>query len=305
MSAVGAEPVGPGTGDDLAGALQALAGRAPVLLALDFDGVCAPLVDDPAASRMLPGTREALVALAGRGLRVALVSGRALASLVDAASPEPGWLVVGGHGAEVGAEAGAEVGAAVTGDEPAGPLDPADPVDAAADPGAASLALLDERQAAVLVEITAELEALVAAVLADSPGASGATVEHKPTGVVLHTRRADPETALHLTERVVEDLGTREGVHLRRGHDVVELSVVTADKGSALQGLRARTGAAAVLYAGDDVTDEDAFAVLDPAAGDVGVKVGPGPTAAGFRVAAPEDVTVLLRRLLEALPAGT
>ncbi|WP_340291031.1 trehalose-phosphatase, partial [Aquipuribacter hungaricus] len=316
-------PVGPGVEDGLAAALQALAGRAPVLLALDFDGVCAPLVDDPAASRMLPGTREALLALAGRGLRVALVSGRALASLVEAASPEPGWLVVGGHGAEVGAEVGAVVAddevAAVEqvgtpADEPAGPsgpsgpLDPADPVDAAADPGAASLALLDERQAAVLVEITAELEALVASVLADAPGrtgATGATVEHKPTGVVLHTRRADPETALHLTERVVEDLGTREGVHLRRGHDVVELSVVTADKGSALQGLRARTGAAAVLYAGDDVTDEDAFAVLDPAAGDVGVKVGTGPTAAGYRVAAPEDVTVLLRRLLEALPART
>ena len=79
--------------------------------------------------------------------------------------------------------------------------------------------------------------------------------------------------------------------------------MVTADKGSALQGLRARTGAAAVLYAGDDVTDEDAFAVLDAGAGDVGVKVGPGPTVAAGWVGSPEDVTALLRRLLELLPA--
>ena len=41
-------------------AVVAVAGREPLLVALDFDGVCAPLVDDPAESRMLPGTREAL-----------------------------------------------------------------------------------------------------------------------------------------------------------------------------------------------------------------------------------------------------
>ncbi len=79
--------------------------------------------------------------------------------------------------------------------------------------------------------------------------------------------------------------------------------VVGADKGTAVQALRARTGAAAVLYAGDDVTDEDALAVLDAAAGDVGVKVGPGATAAGHRVGSPEQVTAMLARLADLLPA--
>jgi trehalose-phosphatase len=121
--------------------------------------------------------------------------------------------------------------------------------------------------------------------------------------VVLHTRLADPETSLHTTETVLEGPGTRAGVHVKLGKDVVELAVLQADKGTALQELRERTGAVAVLYAGDDVTDEDAFAVLDPARGDVGVKVGSGATAAAHRVGSPEDVTAVLERLVDLVVA--
>lgn len=264
----------------LESALTIFAGRGSLLVALDFDGVCAPLVDDPATSRMLPGTRAALGRLEESGCRVALVSGRSLASLVQVADPEPGWLVVGGHGAEVmdqipGEEVPGDQGAGEQGAEAAGDT---------------AVALLDPDQAALLVELTAEVEAVVA----DAPGAA---VEHKPTAVVLHTRLADPETALHATERVLEGPGTRPGVHVKRGHDVVELAVLRADKGTALRALRDRTGVSAVLYAGDDVTDEDAFAALDADAGDVIIKVGPGATLAAHRVGVPEDVTAVLDRL--------
>lgn len=267
---------GPGRSPEagLDAALAAFAARVPVLVALDFDGVCAPIVDDPTASRMLAGTRAAVGRLEDAGCRVALVSGRSLAGpsgLVAVADAPPGWLLVGGHGAEV--------------------------PDGAADPGTEAVQLLDEDQAALLVEISAEVEAVV-------DGAPGTAVEHKPTAVVLHTRLADPETALHTTEAVLEGPGARPGVHVKRGKDVVELAVLQADKGSAVQRLRARTAAAAVLYAGDDVTDEDAFGVLDPASGDVGVKVGPGDTAAAHRVGAPDDVTALLERLADLVAAA-
>jgi len=86
-----------------------------------------------------------------------------------------------------------------------------------------------------------------------------------------------------------------------RGKEVVELSVSDATKGAALRRLRALTGTApgpgGVLYAGDDVTDETAFAVLDDDAGDVTVKVGPGETGARHRVPDPQAVARLLQEL--------
>ncbi len=66
-------------------ALAALATDAslrPVLVALDFDGMLAPLQDDPSASRILPAGVEALARLAATdGMRLALVSGRAMNDL--------------------------------------------------------------------------------------------------------------------------------------------------------------------------------------------------------------------------------
>jgi len=50
-----------------------------------------------------------------------------------------------------------------------------------------------------------------------------------------------------------------------------------------------------VLYAGDDVTDEDAFASLGP--GDLGLKSGPGETVAPYRVADPAAVAAALDEL--------
>ena len=53
--------------DDLATTLADLAtdvGRRPLLVALDFDGTLAPLVDDPDDSQMLPTAADALARLA-------------------------------------------------------------------------------------------------------------------------------------------------------------------------------------------------------------------------------------------------
>jgi trehalose 6-phosphate phosphatase len=72
--------------------------------------------------------------------------------------------------------------------------------------------------------------------------------------------------------------------------------VVQVSKGAAIDTLRERLGVDAVLFVGDDVTDETAFVRLRP--GDVGVKVGDGDTAARYRVRTPEDVTGVLEELL-------
>ena len=72
--------------------------------------------------------------------------------------------------------------------------------------------------------------------------------------------------------------------------------MVNASKGEGIAFLRQATGATAVVFAGDDTTDEDALGSLVP--GDLGVKVGLDFTQAEFRVEAPVHVCELLEALL-------
>lgn len=243
--------------DGLAATVRGWLGEPPVLVALDFDGVLAPIVEEPTAARALPGTHELLTTLAARpGVHVALVSGRALASLRAVAElpAGSGLLLVGSHGAEV---EGTDVE-------------------------------LDAEAAARLAEVTEAFTAIAG----EHPGAH---VETKPTGVVLHTRRAARDDAAAATEAAIA-AADRPGCHVTRGKEVVEVGVVETGKGVALQRLREQLGVRAVLYAGDDVTDENAFAVLT--GDDIGIKIGDGDTRAGWRLANPEAVQGLLRALV-------
>ena len=60
--------------------------------------------------------------------------------------------------------------------------------------------------------------------------------------------------------------------------------------------LRELTGATAVLFAGDDVTDEHAFAALPPATS--ASRWAPGNTAAAFRIGGPDELPAVLELLL-------
>ena len=82
------------------------------------------------------------------------------------------------------------------------------------------------------------------------------------------------------------------------GSNVLELMTRSADKGSALDALRTETGAAACVYVGDDVPDEEAFARLGE--DDLSVKVGDGQTVASRRLADPHAVRSLLGELVAA-----
>ncbi|GAB7193392.1 hypothetical protein NUM3379_41020 [Kineococcus sp. NUM-3379] len=245
-------------------ALALFAGSGRVLVALDFDGVLAPLVDDPLSSRPLPGSAEALRRLV-ETTDVALVSGRDLATLRALSGAPEAAVLVAGHGTQCSLD-GEDGGQVLTAEE--------------------------SRR---LAEVTAALEAVAAA-------AEGLHVERKPMSAVLHTRRADRVAAVEATRSAVTGPGSWPGVHCLRGKEVVEIAVVPLGKGAGLLRLRERLAAAgpaveAVLYAGDDVTDEDAFAVLG--AGDVTVKVGAGETRARFRVADPEAFAEVLTRLAD------
>jgi trehalose 6-phosphate phosphatase len=66
--------------------------------------------------------------------------------------------------------------------------------------------------------------------------------------------------------------------------------------------LREHFDATGILFAGDDVTDEDAMRVLGP--GDLGVRVGPGESVATLRVDTPQDMAVLLEAVASERFAG-
>jgi trehalose-phosphatase len=251
-------------------ALREFAAREKILVGLDFDGVLAPIVLDPKTSRMLPVSAEAVAGLAALpGVEVVLVSGREAGDLVALAGLPAGSRVIGSHGAQWGRVVDSPDG---------GTTLEAEPVD------------LTEEQARLRAELLRETEALAAQV-------EGAWVQAKPAAVVLHTRPAEREAGERLTRRVLDGPAARDGVHVVVGKEVVEMAVLEVTKGDALHQLRGALGVDAALYAGDDTTDEDAFAVLGE--GDVSIKVGDGESAAAYRVTDPEEFSAVLVRLLE------
>ncbi len=247
--------------------LDGLVQTRELLVALDFDGTLAPLVDVPIEARMAPSTAAAIDALAAAPrTTVAFVSGRSLADLrVIAEHGDASSIVLAGsHGAEFWW-----------------------PEHLRAVPAAEPRAGADES------ELRDELRAAAEEIAAD---VDGAWIEPKAVGFGVHSRLVAPERAAEVHERI-DALMADRAPHWRRrvGHSITEFAFRDEGKDDAVARLREATGATAVLFAGDDVTDEDAIRSLGP--DDLGVRVGPGETAASLRVASIDELAVLLREL--------
>lgn len=233
-----------------------------LLVALDFDGTLAPLVDEPMSARMIPEAAAAVAALvAAPRTTVVFVSGRTLDDLrVIAVHDDDSPIVLAAsHGAQWW--------------HPSGPLD-----DDGAAPEDADVALRDELRAAA--------EAVAGDV-------DGAWIEPKTFGFGVHTRRVDPDRAGEVHDRVDALVAARAPQWRRRvGHSITEYAFRDEGKDTAVARLRSLTGATGVLFAGDDVTDEDALRSLGP--GDVGIRVGAGETAASVRVRDEAELAAVL-----------
>jgi len=234
--------------------IEELAAAKRLLVASDFDGTLAEIVEDPDLATPLARSKAALEALAATdGTTVAVISGRRRADLVERFD-DPRFILIGEHGADHGGGTGPETQVLTAG-----------------------------RQ---LVDAVAE-------------ATPGSRVEHKSRSVGFHYRLVkDPDP-------VVEDLRRRaatiDGLKLIDSKKIVELTDSSVDKGIALSELKQETGADRVLFMGDDVTDETAFATLGP--GDFGVHVGLGPSLAGVTVPDPSTLADLIETLV-ALRSG-
>ena len=244
--------------EDLHRALTDVAGVPRLLVASDFDGTVAPIVSNPADARALPAAADALAALAGLESTSAALISGRALSALRELSGAPAEVHLVGSH---GAEFDADF-----------------------------LDAVDEAAKARL----SELEKTMTDVAKRYPGA---TVETKPVSVAFHVRNAAPEHAQEALDDALNAVRDWD-IHVTEGKAVREFAVIDTDKGAALQQLREQLDASAVVFFGDDVTDEKAFKRLTD--GDVGVKVGPGETLARYRVEDPADVAAALEFLVRA-----
>jgi trehalose 6-phosphate phosphatase len=239
----------------LASAVARVAAQDRLLVASDFDGTLAPLVDDPARARALPAAETALISLAALPrTEVALVSGRSLASLrAGVGHLTDHATLIGGHG-------------------------------------------IEWEDAAPTPEETARLDTLVRALDDVTEEVPGAWVERKPFSAVVHLRRVPADEAVE-AQAAALNVVHNGGYHVMLGHGVIEALVREPAKGAAIAMLRRSLEADAVVYLGDDVTDDDAFATLGQ--DDLGISIGPTPTGASFQVASPRAAAEVLTLLAE------
>ncbi|WP_018540086.1 MULTISPECIES: trehalose-phosphatase [unclassified Streptomyces] len=273
----------PGTPAGRAGLATLLAHPERAVVALDFDGTLADIVPDPAKARAHPGAPEALARLAPHLRAVAVITGRpaGVAVRLGGFDGRPGLahLVVLGH-------YGAERWDAATGALHA----------PAPHPGIAA--------------VQAELAGVL-----DRSGVWHGTwvetaVERKGgRAIAVHTRRAaDPQRAFEQLRGPLTALAERHGLIVEPGRLVLELRPPGMDKGVALAEWVEETGAAAVLYAGDDLGDLAAFAAVEKLRSDAtgGVLVCSGSSEvteladrADLVVDGPKGVVALLNALAD------
>lgn len=254
--------------DPLEIGLRRVATTDRLLVASDFDGTLAGIVDHPDAvvpDRRAVGALRELAELPATW--VAVLSGRSRAVLEEHLG-HAGLALVGSHGAET---QGVELGGVDLGGSGSG--------EPGADPELIRRTLDDA--AAALDDLADEYD--------------GGLVERKPTAVAFHYRQIDPSRRNEAAGRAAALADVSELLRIQPGHMVVELVSGRANKGDALDLLRHALDATATVFVGDDRTDEHAFARLGP--GDLAVKIGSGDTCAPVRIASQADVAPLFRRL--------
>jgi trehalose 6-phosphate phosphatase len=237
--------------------------RPGLLCAFDFDGTLAPIVRDPDAARLSTDMARRLNELAGLA-PVAIITGRSLDDIRSRLSFSPDYLI-GNHGIE-------------------------------GMPGW-------EQSAQAYRDMCGKWQRHIGdALSADKELGTGILLEDKRYSLSVHYRNAaDPAHASVRLQRIFTQL--QPPPRVVDGKFVFNLLPPDgADKGSALQQIISRTGASGVVYAGDDVTDEDVFRVRRPDLLSVRVEQS-ASSAAEFFLPCFDDMAKLLDDLTARLRA--
>ncbi|WP_249011687.1 trehalose-phosphatase [Conexibacter sp. DBS9H8] len=250
---------------------------ASVAVLLDIDGTLAPIVDLASEATVPEITRQLLMRASRRYRAVACVSGRRASE--SRAMVGVGIITyIGSHGAELLEPGWTEA-----------VLDPA--LEGWADRIARFRRDSD----------TAELRR------------ARVRIEDKGPIVAFHWRGADDEMTAREAVDALAAHAAADGLEIHWGRKVMEVRPpVRIDKGAGVRALVARSGVTRALYAGDDVTDLDAFTALRALRRDgvlqhclcVGVASEDGPAAIREEADVVVDGTSGMLDVLAALTAG-
>ncbi len=236
-----------------------------ILIASDFDGTLSPLVDHPGDAVLCPDAPSVLAKLAAMRprVRLAFLSGRSLEDLAARLGPAGGdAILAGNHGLELrGAHLNWTHRAAFS-----------------ARPNLEGLI----EQLAPLVEKLAGVE-----------------LEDKRASLTLHYRRMDPAEFPKL-RTMIDALVLSGDLRMHEGKKVFEFRPqVEWNKGYAIRRILRRISLTddAVVFLGDDATDEDVFLELGNSAITVHVGSATVPSHARFNARDPADAVCFLDAL--------
>ncbi len=201
--------------------IRPLLDHRPLAVFADIDGTLAPIVPDPQEARITDRAREALRDLMTLGVGVGLITGRDLAKAREMTGLADAWYAAT-HGLTLSI----------------------DGVDGTP-------------------EAVRDFVPRVQDVIRETAGLEGAGVfvEDKGPLVAFHYRRASsPVEARAAIDAALDVSAAAKAFGVHEGRMVVELRPpLDLDKGTALEELSGRMGAAAIICLGDDRTDLDMF----------------------------------------------
>lgn len=202
-----------------------------LLVALDYDGTLTPIVERPDLAVLSEGMRQTVAGLAG-ACTVAVISGRDLADVRGLVGLD-GLYYAGSHGFDIAGPEGRSI---------------------ASQKGSDFLPLLDAAERS-LASLLGDIE--------------GVLIERKKFSIAVHYRQVAENKVLQVESAVDHVLDVHAGLRKSLGKKVFEVQPgIDWNKGRALlwlmEALEMDGPDVLPVYLGDDVTDEDAFRVLQP-----------------------------------------
>ena len=249
----------------LAGLQAQIRRHSRVLVASDFDGTISPLVDHPGDAVLSPEAPAVLARLAAKQprVRLAFLSGRSLADLASRLGPlAENAILAGNHGLELrGAHLGWIHPSAFT--------------------------------------ARPHLDGLIAQLAPSLVDIAGVEIEDKGASLTLHYRRME-ETDQPRLRAILDMLALPDQIMMHEGKKVFEFRPqVEWNKGFAMRRILRRIDLSqdAVVFLGDDATDEDVFRELGPTAITVHVGRATAPSHAQLNAHDPADAVHFLDAL--------